>query len=433
MEKTHSQKFLRKRKFMLVLPLLTLPFVTLAFWAMGGGNGNAQSNKPISRAGLNLQLPDPNLADESKQDKLSFYNKAQEDSLKLRQEMLNDPYYKNGLDTMVIPQNIAVKSLHSSNANKLNQSPYHSSEVIDPNEAKIYERLNALNKAIQQPTQDKKSEQGDLMDSQQVNASSNLSSDVDRLENMMQTMNEKGTDDPEMKQLGGMLDKILDIQHPERVKDRTKEKSLQKKTQVFSVNSTKKEVDVTYLGSERNTASDTTKAPRHNRFYDEGSSQSLEMESNAIAAVIHETQTVTAGSNVKLRLITDIYVNGILIPKGSFVFGTASLENERLLINIPGIRYGNNLLPVSLSVYDIDGLAGIYVPGSISRDVTKQSTDQALQSIEMMSLDPSLKAQATAAGIQAAKGLLSKKVKLVKVTLKAGYQVLLKDGNKQDN
>jgi len=86
---------------MLVLPLLTLPFVTLAFWAMGGGKGNAQNNKPISKAGLNLQLPDPNLADESKQDKLSFYNKAQEDSLKLRQEMLNDPYYKNGLDTIV--------------------------------------------------------------------------------------------------------------------------------------------------------------------------------------------------------------------------------------------------------------------------------------------------------------------------------------------
>src|ERR1700730_8279474 len=136
MEKTHSPKFLRKRKFMMVLPLLTLPFVTLAFWAMGGGNGNAQSNKLISKAGLNLQLPDPNLADESKKDKLSFYNKAQEDSLKLRQEMLNDPYYKNGLDTIVIPQNIVAKS-HSSNSNKLNQSPYHSSEVTDQNEAKI--------------------------------------------------------------------------------------------------------------------------------------------------------------------------------------------------------------------------------------------------------------------------------------------------------
>ncbi|RYE47304.1 MAG: conjugative transposon protein TraM, partial [Sphingobacteriales bacterium] len=127
------------------------------------------------------------------------------------------------------------------------------------------------------------------------------------------------------------------------------------------------------------------------------------------------------------------YINGNLIYKGSFVFGTAALENERLLISIPGIRHGNNLLPVSLAVYDMDGLAGVYIPGSISRDVAKQSADQSLQGIEMMSLDPSLKAQAATAGIQAAKGLLSKKIKLVKVTVKAGYRVLLKDGNKQEN
>jgi hypothetical protein len=45
----------------------------------------------------------------------------------------------------------------------------------------------------------------------------------------------------------------------------------------------------------------------------------------------------------------------------------------------------------------------------------------------MTSLDPSLKAQATATGINAVKNLLSKKAKLVKVTVKAGYKVLLKE------
>jgi hypothetical protein len=32
-----SQAFLRKRKMMLVLPLLIIPFLTMAFWALGGG------------------------------------------------------------------------------------------------------------------------------------------------------------------------------------------------------------------------------------------------------------------------------------------------------------------------------------------------------------------------------------------------------------
>ncbi|MFX6230601.1 conjugative transposon protein TraM, partial [Acinetobacter baumannii] len=84
----------------------------------------------------------------------------------------------------------------------------------------------------------------------------------------------------------------------------------------------------------------------------------------------------TNGSTVKLRLTNDVYVNGLLVPKGNFVFGTASLENERLLITVPNIRYENNLLPVALSVYDMDGLAGIHIPGSINRDVAKQSADQ---------------------------------------------------------
>jgi hypothetical protein len=57
----------------------------------------------------------------------------------------------------------------------------------------------------------------------------------------------------------------------------------------------------------------------------------------------------------------------------------------------------------------------------------KQSSDNALQDIGMMSVDPSLTEQAASAGISAAKTIFSKKVKLVKVTVKAGYQVLLKN------
>jgi hypothetical protein len=45
----------------------------------------------------------------------------------------------------------------------------------------------------------------------------------------------------------------------------------------------------------------------------------------------------------------------------------------------------------------------------------------------MNSIDPSFKVQATTAGINAAKSLLTKKAKLVKVTVKAGYKVLLKE------
>ena len=100
-------------------------------------------------------------------------------------------------------------------------------------------------------------------------------------------------------------------------------------------------------------------------------------------------------------------------------------------VEIKTIRYKQSLFPVKLSVFDLDGLEGIYIPGAISRDVAKQSADNSLQLMELSSMDPSLKAQAAAGGISAVKSLLSKKVKIIKVQVKAGYKILLKDQSMQ--
>ncbi|NNU33681.1 conjugative transposon protein TraM [Mucilaginibacter sp. S1162] len=136
---------------------------------------------------------------------------------------------------------------------------------------------------------------------------------------------------------------------------------------------------------------------------------------------------------IKLRLLDGVYINGKLIPKGSFVYGTCALNNERLEIKIASIRYLNNILPVSLSVYDLDGMEGLYVPGSIGRDAAKNGVGDAVQSMQLLSMDQSVGAQAASAGVEAAKGLFNHKVKQIKVKVKAGYQVLLKDSNDRDN
>ena len=132
---------------------------------------------------------------------------------------------------------------------------------------------------------------------------------------------------------------------------------------------------------------------------------------------------------LKLRLLQEVFVNGQLIPQGSFVFGYATFEKERLKVNIGSIQFQNHLYPVALTVFDMDGLEGINIPGSSGREVVKQSADQGIQSVGGLSFDPSLKAQAAAAGLNVAKNLFSKKVKQVRVTVKAGYMDLLKDEN----
>jgi conjugative transposon TraM protein len=150
-------------------------------------------------------------------------------------------------------------------------------------------------------------------------------------------------------------------------------------------------------------------------------------EKNMITAVVDESQTVVTGADIRMRLTSDLFVDGNLVPSGTPVTGVASLSGERMKIQISSLRYQNAIYAVSLAVYDVDGVAGIYIPGSINRDVSKESADQALSEMNMMSMDPSIGAQAATAGIQAAKTLISKKIKLVRVTIKDGYQIFLKD------
>jgi len=110
----------------------------------------------------------------------------------------------------------------------------------------------------------------------------------------------------------------------------------------------------------------------------------------------------------------------------------AALKGERLEIKIENLQYHGSIFPVQLSVYDTDGIEGIYIPGAINRDVAKASADSSIQTLGLTGINDSWGAQAAGMGIEAAKSLMSKKVKLVKVAVKAGYRVLLYD-EKQKN
>ena len=417
-----SQAFLRKRKMMLVLPLLVIPFLTMAFWALGGGKGN-ESVIANEQRGLNLNLPDAKMKDDNLTDKLSFYDKAEKDSAKLEEWMRTDPYYQQKEDTGYIPVNeleLLTQNSASKYNQRLNSSPYEASS--NNPEQKLLQKLALLQKEINKQPEVPVNEN---VDASNYNQDDELSGEMDRLENMMVTMNKTNTGDPEMQQLNGTLERILDIQHPQRVKDKLKEKSLQQKQVVFAVS--------THLAKNNIGLLDTNKKKQPNNisFYTTENNNAAAETVNAIEAIIPENQLLVNGAVIKLRLLTDIFISGVLIPKNNLVSGIASLNDERLEAEITAIRFNNSLFPVKLEVYDLDGLPGIYIPGAITRDVAKQSADNGLQLMELTAVDPTLKAQTAAAGINTVKSLLSKKVKQVKVMVKAGYKVLLRDKNVQ--
>jgi len=250
----------------------------------------------------------------------------------------------------------------------------------------------------------------------------------------MQAIQSKDTAvDPEMQQLNSMLDKVMAIQHPQTVQDKIKQQSELNKRQVFPVTVTKDVAPVSLLQNVNvdsvqmnDTVYRTTDETAHG-FYSLDEHISTLDEPNTVEAVTQEEQTLVNGAAIRLRLTGDIYVKGILVPRGQLISGRVTLNGERLLVDINSIRYGSNILPVSMSAYDMDGLAGLWIPGAITRDAAKQSADQAVQSIGLTSLDPSFAAQAATAGIEAAKTIIGKKVRLIKVTVKEGYKVLLRD------
>ncbi|MDB5277926.1 MAG: hypothetical protein JWR61_2881 [Ferruginibacter sp.] len=422
----HSAKFLRKQKMMLVLPLLVLPFITLAFWALGGGKGNTDKNAITATTGLNTKLPESSLKDGKNVDKLSYYDKADNDSLKRKELLRSDPYYRDSIETKSganIGQAYYYNNGSAANG-AMKTSPYD--KTADASEEKIYRKIAELNQQINQPELHERSNKiSNAESSTNTEPTEQFSKEVDRLQEMMQQMNGNKDADPEMQQLNGTLEKILDIQHPERIREKLAKQSTQNKEVVFAVGGAPVKATVGLLDTARKQNPSTVS----NGFYGV-TGDNITSEQNAIEAVVHETQTLVNGSVVKLRLLNDIYINGQLISKDHFVFGEASLNNERLEISIRSIRSEQNLFPVKLEVYDLDGLPGIYIPGAITRDVVKQSAGNALQSsISLGSLDPSLGAQAATAGIETAKNLLSKKVRLIKVQVKAGYKILLKDSN----
>ncbi|HET6253280.1 MAG TPA: conjugative transposon protein TraM [Puia sp.] len=195
--------------------------------------------------------------------------------------------------------------------------------------------------------------------------------------------------DPQLERLNSMLDKVIRIQHPEEGRPTSGQ--------------------LTTDATETVTLADSS--------------------SNAIAAVIPADQTLTSGGTLPIRLSEDIRVHGIRIAAGGWLYGTATITGDRLQVYIRSIRDGRNLYQTDLQVYDLDGLPGIHIPDILSQDAVKQSSSDAINGLNLLNAEASLGAQAASAGIQATKSLLARKARLVRVSVRAGYQVLLRNPN----
>jgi hypothetical protein len=369
METRHSIQYLRKRKFLLILPLLIFAFSTLGFYALGGGRKKATNSQANRNPGLNTSVPMAKFDKHEKpKDKMSFYAQASLDSERQQSNNNNPLLRKFGFQKD--SRNIADLKTPA-NSNPL------TSGYTDPNVTRINQKLAAINQQINQPQMRELSSPTGITNNAAPNKDFNQQ--VNKLETMMKAMNSSQGNDPQMQQLSKMLGQIQAIQHPELTK------------------------------SDAATGATVSESPFR-----------------AIPAVIDGKQKVLQGGAVKLRLNDSLIFKGTTIPKGTLIFGTATITNQRLLLEIKNIRLNDAIIPVNLTVYSLDGMPGIPAPEAELAGAAGSGANDAIENMQFLSMDPSLATQAAAGGINAAKGLFSKKVKKIKVKLQNEYPVLLK-------
>lgn len=139
---------------------------------------------------------------------------------------------------------------------------------------------------------------------------------------------------------------------------------------------------------------------------------------------------MTDGKEVPLRLIEPMRAGGVLIPANTVLTGTARIDGERMMITVNAVQYRGSVIPVELLVYDMDGGEGISVPASDEISAVKEIAANAgsgLGSSITITDDAGtqLLSDLGRSVIQGTAQYVGQKMRQVKVTLKAGYRVLL--------
>lgn len=419
----YTDAFLRQRKFYLALPVLVLPFLSFIYWKLVVVNLESKHQDSEKTHGLLLALPAADLSGEKNMDKLAYYRKADQDSASRAQQIKKDPYRQQEYHPAAGQDDPVLLGLDAAGAKSEQTAGFGQvAKAQNRHEAKVHQRLAALDKALvaAQPVSSDPEQ-----DSHRATAEDQP--EITKLEEMMagiQTREIAQEKDPEMAQLDSMLSKLLLLQ--DREKNGPQLAGIPASSKSLPVSAAAPGDPVTLLLAEKDTAESKLVDTTQSGFWGLGPDQNTQTETS-LTAVIDHAQQLIPGATVQLRLTSTLSVAGSLIPENTLVYGTASISGERLKIKISSVRSVDKILAVDLSVYDLDAIEGIYVPGALSRTVAKQQLAGQLQGYELDTGGFSVGAQAASAGVQMGKMLLGKKARLAQITLQQGYKVLLYD------
>jgi len=154
------------------------------------------------------------------------------------------------------------------------------------------------------------------------------------------------------------------------------------------------------------------------------------MVRNTVLACVLADQTVMDGESVRFRLMEPMRVGKMYIPFNTQLTGQAKIQGERLQITVSSLEYGGSIIPVEITVYDTDGQKGIFIPNieelNAAKEIAANMGTNAGTSINLSNdAGKQFVADMGRNVIQGASQYFSKKMRQVKVHLKAGYKVFL--------
>lgn len=163
-----------------------------------------------------------------------------------------------------------------------------------------------------------------------------------------------------------------------------------------------------------------------------------EKEPQLIKAIIDENIKAIDGSRVRLRLLDDVEINEAVVKKGSYIYAIMSgFGSQRVKGNVNSLMVDDELVKVSLSIYDTDGLEGLYVPSSSFRETSKDVASSAMNGTMSMN-NGNTDNSFTQWGMQAVQNAytrtsnaISKSIKKNSVKLKYGSFVYLVNGREK--
>ena len=155
-------------------------------------------------------------------------------------------------------------------------------------------------------------------------------------------------------------------------------------------------------------------------------------EPHLIKAIIDEDIKAVDGSRVRLRLLDDVEIGEAVLKSGTYLYATMNgFGSQRVKGKVQSVLVDDRLVKVNISLYDTDGLEGLYVPESSFRETSKDVASGAVtgnMSLNSGSYGNSLSQwgmQAIQNAYQKTSNAIGKTIKKDKAKLKYGTFVYL--------